>query len=107
MYVNESDFTHKASFYGVPCYFNLESGMLVGRSALWDRLIPLATWIHNYLVARFYSNGFPIRLISEIDQKNVCNGSLSAMRAACGTGHLHQSSSTGTGLPPEHPDESV
>lgn len=66
MYIDKSRFTHYASYYGIPCYYNLESGMLVGRNILFDKLIPVATNMHNHLIAPFNNQGFPIRLKDEI-----------------------------------------
>jgi len=105
LYVNERDFTHRASFYGLPCYFNLDSGMLVGRSRIWDRLIPVATWLHNYFIAPFNENGFPIRLTEEIRQVSSTVMPVTTTLAACEISHCYQSLSAETDSLLEHPDE--
>ena len=66
MHADKRNFTHYASYYGVPCYYNIDTGMLAGRNMIFDRLIPVITQMHNYLIAPFNNQGFPIRLKDEI-----------------------------------------
>jgi hypothetical protein len=63
--MNKSAFTHRASFYGIPCYFNEHTGDLRARWHL-EWLLPVATAFHNYLIAPFDDRGFPIRLKGEL-----------------------------------------
>lgn len=69
--IDLSNFTHRASFYGVPCYFNVDTSDLAGRWWLCDYLIPVLAWIHNYFVEPFFGYGFPIKLKGEIEQSRI------------------------------------
>lgn len=73
---DKSQFTHYASFYGVPCYWNDDTSTLAGRNAVLDNLIPFAVWLHNvyelvalpfFAVIGFESQGFPIKIHGEIE----------------------------------------
>ena len=68
------DFTHFARFYGVPCYFNVETGELAGTNIVFDYLLLIATVFHNHLIERAaqfiaaisnsdYEPGFPIKIL--------------------------------------------
>ena len=70
--IDKSDFTHYASFYGVPCYWNERTSALSGRNIAFDYLLIAATHIHNFMalctsVIPGYENpGFPLKLKGEI-----------------------------------------
>lgn len=49
-YPDTSEFTHRASFYGIPCYWNDETDTLAGWCALFDLLIPAAGLLHNLVI---------------------------------------------------------
>lgn len=66
---DKKDFTHYATFYGVPCYWNDETGMLAGRNIVCDWALRFMTVMHNYLIAPFSDAGFPIQLREFEDEK--------------------------------------
>jgi hypothetical protein len=72
MPIPKSDFTHYASFYGIPCYVNLEDEscpMLAGRNEGFDLLLPIATFIHQYFVQPFFTEPmFPIKVKDAIEK---------------------------------------
>jgi hypothetical protein len=73
MRINKKDFTHYASFYGIPCYINTtddDCPTLAGRNRLYDALLPVVTFIHNYFIQPFFACGFPIRVGVEIEKDN-------------------------------------
>lgn len=66
-------FTHYARFYGVPCYCNVETQEVAGRTWLSEHFLQLATVFHNEIVERAtqflafkfyidYEPGFPLRV---------------------------------------------
>jgi len=67
MKIDKSNFTHYASFYGIPCYWNDANGALYGRNLLFDYLVFLFAYLHYYFIAPFDDSGFPIRIIKEIE----------------------------------------
>lgn len=69
MSIDKAQFTHYAPFYGIPCYWNDDRSELAGRNRFFDLLIPVMTWLHNFLIAPFYDDGFPIRLEGEIKEQ--------------------------------------
>ena len=59
-----ANFTHEGTFYGVPIYFNEDTGNLAGKNWLCDLLVIPLPHIHNYFIAPFSENvGFPMRLM--------------------------------------------
>ena len=70
------DWTHKARFYWIPCYWNDNTYELAGRNVVWDYLLLFATWFHNFFIERFaqlgaaitgqdYEPGFPIYILED------------------------------------------
>lgn len=67
--IQKKDFTHYASFYSIPCYWNQNTQQLSGRNLAFDWLLLAATSLHNYLIAPFQDEpGFPIYLGDEIEK---------------------------------------
>jgi hypothetical protein len=58
--------THKASFYGIPCWWDDKTSTLWGRGRLerlWDALIPVASWIHDTVnLTMGLDSEFPIKV---------------------------------------------
>lgn len=71
MEIKKAKFTHYASFYGIPCYFNVTTKDMAGRNGFFDFLIPIAAWIHNYFIAPFDGHGFPIRIGKEVGSQLI------------------------------------
>lgn len=66
----EPRFTHYAWLYCVPCYWDDATQTLMGRNIVFDMLIPVLVFLHNYFVAPFQpdEHGFPIRITGEIER---------------------------------------
>lgn len=61
-------FTHYASFYGIPCYWNENTQELAGQNCVLDCLVLAMTTLHNYVIAPFNDEGFPIYIGEEISK---------------------------------------
>ena len=73
--------THKVSFYGVRCYWNDHTGDLWGTNPIFECLIPVVTFLHNFFVAMVPGageNGFPLVILNEYDR----NGKIILRREA-------------------------
>lgn len=57
-------FTHQATFYGIPCYYEDSNCRLVGTNGIYDLLLDVAIWIES----EWPSNdmGFPILVGKEL-----------------------------------------
>jgi len=66
--MKKQDYTHYAKFYGIPCYYNVDTFTLDGRNILYEFFLNIAIWIEK----EFPSNpdGFPIEIGKEINQVN-------------------------------------
>ena len=60
-----------AKFYGIPCYYGEYEGehFLRGRNLLYDWMIPLAAWLHNFfcmvgevVFPEWEPEGFPVQI---------------------------------------------
>jgi hypothetical protein len=74
MKLDMTKYTHRASFYGIPCYFgedptDPEGCELAGVNWLCDALLPVASFIHNHFIAPFFPHvGFPLTVKGEIEK---------------------------------------
>lgn len=71
--IDEQEFTHYGSFYGVPVYLNDQTDEIAGCNILFDYLFLLMVWFHNTVIERFaqlfaaifgqdYEPGFPLKV---------------------------------------------
>ena len=72
--------THKVSFYGVRCYFDIETNEICGTNWFFDLLVIPVCYVHNTMdwlceaIIPGYvgDGGFPLRFIEEyIDEEDV------------------------------------
>lgn len=66
--------THKVSFYGIRCWFNMDTGDLWGLNWFWELLIEPACFIHNiicdtlhFIFPSWRRPGFPLKILEVYD----------------------------------------
>jgi len=62
--IDKSRYTHYATFYGVPCYWNENTQELDGRNMICELLLSAMVWIESNFPSNEY--GFPIKITGEI-----------------------------------------
>lgn len=62
--VNKKEFTHYASMYGIPCYFNEATNDIVGRNKLYDFMLDIIIRIDTLIPTN--EDGFNIKLYNQI-----------------------------------------
>ena len=65
---NTSIATHKVSFYGVRCYYNIDTGEFWGVNTICDHLALAAAYLHNFFCwacPGAGEDGFPFVILEE------------------------------------------
>lgn len=67
-------YTHHASIYGIPVFYNVNTSDIEGKNWFFDWLIGPATTLHNIMdafceivIPDWAGRGFPIKLIKRIE----------------------------------------
>ena len=51
------EYTHRAWFYKIPCFYNKNNDALWGRNRIYDFLLDIAIWFHHTFMDE---QGFPV-----------------------------------------------
>jgi len=62
------EYTHYAKFHTVPCYFNVYTGEIAGRSKFYDVILGVMVWID--CVFPSHELGFPIAIGEKLEDGN-------------------------------------